>query len=80
MGICVSTDVIRKARISTIHYSKNIAFTDYTTCWMVMSELDLIDLSSRLDLSRTDFRDKGHAIRYHEVNRPLLSHRGNAGF
>jgi hypothetical protein len=65
MGICVSTDVIRKARISTIHYSKNIAFTDYTTCWMVMSELDLIDLSSRLDLSRTDFRDKGHAIRYH---------------
>jgi hypothetical protein len=65
MGICVSTDVIRKARISTIHYSKNIAFTDYTTCWMVMSELDLIDLSSRLDLSRTEFRDKGHAIRYH---------------
>src|SRR3984893_8815720 len=65
MGIWVSTDVIRKARISTIHYSKNIAFTDYTTCWMVMSELDQIDLSSRLDLSRTDFRDKGHAIRYH---------------
>jgi hypothetical protein len=65
MGICVSREVLRKARISAIHYSKNIAFTDYTTCFMVMSELDLIDLSSRLDLSRTDYRNKGHAIRYH---------------
>jgi hypothetical protein len=65
MGICVSREVLRKAPISAIHYSKNIAFTDYTTCFMVMSELDLIDLSSRLDLSRTDYRNKGHAIRYH---------------
>jgi hypothetical protein len=32
---------------------------------MVMSELDLIDLTTRLDLSRTDYRNKGHAIRYH---------------
>jgi hypothetical protein len=65
MGIYVSRDVLRKARISAIHYSKNIALTDYTTCFMVMSELDLIDLSSRLDLSRTDYRNKGHAVRYH---------------
>ena len=65
MGICVSRNVLRMARISAIHYSKNITFTDYTTCFMVMSELDLIDLSGRLDLSRTDYRNKGHAIRYH---------------
>jgi hypothetical protein len=65
MGIGVSTDVLRRARVSAIHYSKNIAFIDYTTCSMVMSELDLIDLNSRLDLSRTDYRNNGHAIRYH---------------
>jgi hypothetical protein len=42
MGISVSTGVLREARVSAIHYSKNVAFTDYTTCSMVMSELDLI--------------------------------------
>ena len=65
MGVGVSTDALRQARVSAIHYSKNIVFIDYTTCSMVMSELELIDLNSRLDLSHTDYRDNGHATRYH---------------
>jgi hypothetical protein len=65
MGIGTSTEVLRQARVSAIHYSKNIVFIDYTTCSMVMSELDLIDLNSRLDLSHTDYRNNGHAVRYH---------------
>jgi hypothetical protein len=65
MGIRVSKDALRQARVSAIHYSKNIAFTDYTTCSMVMSELNLIDLTSRLDVTQTDYRNKGHAVRYH---------------
>jgi len=32
---------------------------------MVMSELDRIDLTRRLDLSHTDYRNGGQAIRYH---------------
>jgi hypothetical protein len=65
LGIGASDDVLRQARVSAIHYSKNIAFIDYTSCSMVMSELDPIDLNSRLDLSHTDYRNNGHAIRYH---------------
>jgi hypothetical protein len=65
MGIRVRKDTLREVRVSAIHYSKNIAFTDYTTCSMVMSELGLIDLTKRLDLSHTDYRNEGHAIRYH---------------
>ena len=65
LGIAVDSDTLRGARVSAIHYSKNIAFTDYTTCSMVMSELELIDLDRRLDLSHTDYRNEGHAIRYH---------------
>jgi hypothetical protein len=64
-GIEAKSKVLRDARVSSIHFSKNIAFTDYTTCSMVMSELDLIDLTNRLDLSRTDYRNEGQAIRYH---------------
>ncbi len=64
-GIRVRIDTLRGANVSAIHFSKNIAFTDYTTCSMVMSELAVIDLDGRLDLSHTDYRNEGHAIRYH---------------
>jgi hypothetical protein len=65
VGVTVTEDTLRAAKVSAIHYSKNIAFTDYTNCSMVMSELDQIDLNQRLDLSHTDYRNEGHAIRYH---------------
>ena len=65
MGIMVEEDTLRGARVSTIHYSKNVAFTDFTTCSMVMMELERIDLDRRLDITRTDYRNEGHAIRYH---------------
>lgn len=54
-----------RAPISAIHYSKNIPLTDYSTCSMAISDLQRIDLTKRLDLSRTDYRNEGHAIRYH---------------
>jgi hypothetical protein len=65
LGVRVGIDTLRGAKVSAIHYSKNMAFIDYTTCSMVMSELERIDLDRRLDLSQTDYRNEGHAIRYH---------------
>jgi hypothetical protein len=65
LDVRVAADTLRAARVSAVHYGKNIAFTNYTTCSMVMRELALIDLGRRLDLSQTDYRDQGHAIRYH---------------
>lgn len=65
LGIRVSSDTLRGAGVSAIHYSKNMALTDHTSCSMVMGELNRIDLNRRLDLSRTDYRNEGHAIRYH---------------
>lgn len=64
-GIRVREEELRGARVSAIHYSKNMAFTDFTTCSMVIGELGLINLNGRLDLSHTDYRNEGHAIRYH---------------
>jgi hypothetical protein len=65
MGIHVLMDVLCSAPVSAIHYSKNIALTDFTTCSMVLNELARIDLTKRLDLSHTTYRNYGHAIRYH---------------
>jgi hypothetical protein len=64
-GVRVTGPILRAAHASAVHYGKNIAFTDFTSCSMVMHELDLIDLSGRFDLSQTDYRNEGHAIRYH---------------
>lgn len=65
MGVRVTKDILRKAQISAIHYSKNIPLADYSTCAMILGELGKINLTQRLDLSKTDFRNGGHAIRYH---------------
>lgn len=65
MGIRVHKDVLRKADVSAIHYSKNIPLTNYSTCAMVLAELRKINLNQRLDLSHTDYRNEGHAVRYH---------------
>lgn len=65
MGVRVRKDVLSKAEVSAIHYSKNIPLTDYSTCAMILGELGKINLTQRLDLSKTDFRNSGHAIRYH---------------
>jgi hypothetical protein len=65
MGIHLSSEAVRNGHVSAIHYSKNIAFTDYVNCSMAMRDLERIDLTKRLDLSRTDYRNEGHAIRYH---------------
>jgi len=65
MQIRVTEDTLRAARVSAIHYGKNIAFTDYTTCSMVIRELALADIGRHLDVSHTDYRNEGHAIRYH---------------
>lgn len=65
MGVRVIREELKYAKVSAIHYSKNIAFTDFTTCSMALGELGKINLNQRLDLSHTDYRNEGHAIRYH---------------
>ena len=65
MGVRVKKDVLRKVQVSAIHYSKNIPLADYSTCAMFLGELGKINLSQRLDLSKTDYRNGGHSIRYH---------------
>lgn len=65
MGVRVKKDILRHAQISAIHYSKNIPLTDYSSCAMILGELGKINLTGRLDLSKTDYRNTGHAIRYH---------------
>lgn len=64
-GVRVSSEAIRAAPVSAVHYGKNIPIMDFSSCSMVMAELAKIDLSKRIDVSSTDYRNDGHALRYH---------------
>jgi hypothetical protein len=65
MGIGVFSHQLENAKVAGIHYSKNFAFTDGTTASMILRELAKIDLTKRLDLNKTHFRNGGHALYYY---------------
>ena len=65
MGVVVVPALLRSASVSAIHYSKNIPLTDYSTPQPILTELAKANLSQRLDLNRTDFRNEGHAVKFH---------------
>jgi len=64
MGVVVMPAVLRDAPVSAIHYSKNILLTDYSTPQAILTELAKVNLSQRLDLNQTDFRNEGHAVKF----------------
>lgn len=65
MAIIIKDVDLIEAQVSSIHFSKNIALTDYSTCSMVIKELAKINLTARLDLDKTSFRNEGQVIHYH---------------
>jgi len=64
LGVKVSIDKLFKAQISTIHYSKNIILTDYSTPYEYLKELSKINANKNLDFNQTDFRNEGHSIKF----------------
>lgn len=72
MGVEVKREDLMGATVSAIHFSKNIAFTDYSTVSSVLRYLERIDLNGRLDLNKTDFRNKGAAVYYYSKAHSLV--------
>lgn len=65
MGIEISYDALIKAKISAIHYSKNILLKRDLPCNRLIQFLERADMTTRLDLSQTDFRNAGQMVKYH---------------
>ena len=72
MGVRVRKETLRNAQVSAIHYSKNMRLVDHTACTMILGELSKVNLNQRLDLCKTDYRNAGHAIRYHANSYELV--------
>ena len=64
MGVYILEKHLANAPVSSVHYSKNIALTDYTTPYTYLSQLNKLNINKRLDTNRTDFRNEGHSFKY----------------
>jgi len=64
MGVYILEQRLIDAPVSSVHYSKNIALTDYTTPYTYLKELTKLNINKRLDTNRTDFRNEGHSFKY----------------
>ena len=65
MGIETTYDNLLNAKISIIHYSKNILLDRSTPCFLLIQALEKLDMSTKLDLTQTDFRNGGQMVKYH---------------
>jgi len=72
MNVKVSIETLKKADVATIHYSKNFCFTDHTTASALISDISKVDLTRRLDLNKTDFRNEGKALYYYAKSHSLV--------
>ena len=72
MWVSVSVESLRQANVATIHYSKNFCFTDHTTASALISDISKVDLTRRLDLNKTDFRNEGKALYYYAQSHSLV--------
>lgn len=65
MNIWLFTKQIEETEVRAIHYSKNIVFTDYTSCSSILTYLSQADISKIYDVQKTDFRNGGHIFHIH---------------
>lgn len=64
MGVRVFELNLINAPISGIHFGKNIPLTDYTTPYGYLDLIRKSNISMRLDLNQTDFRNEGHSLKF----------------
>lgn len=56
---------LEKTSVTGIHFCKNIILPKHITCSMIISEIGKLNLTKRLDLNKTDYRNAGHAVKFH---------------
>ena len=65
MRIETTYEVLTNASVTAIHYSKNILLDRDMPCYLLIQTLQKLDMSAKLDLNQTDFRNGGQMAKYH---------------
>lgn len=72
MGVSISIHAIMTAKVLAIHYSKNIKLAKGYTSSLVIKELAKINLTQKLDLSKTQFKNEGHSLQYYAASHSFV--------
>lgn len=72
MGVYVTADALRRASVSALHVAKNIPLSSGYTASYVIKELSKVNLTRKLDLSQTDFRNEGKSLQYYAVSHSFV--------
>lgn len=65
MGVKVFRELLIRAPVSSVHYSKNIILTDGTTPHYIISKIKEANVSLALDVNQTDYRNEGYSYKWH---------------
>ncbi len=65
MGIATTENRLKLAKVTSIHYSKNILLDKNLSCYQILKQLSKVNLNKKIDISNTDYRNDGHAVRFH---------------
>lgn len=74
MGVWIFENFLREARVTAIHYSKNIVLTDYTTASSVITDLSKVDVSKRKNVAEKMFKNDGTALYLYTNTRSLIAY------
>lgn len=65
MGVWLFAWQLEEAEVRAVHYSKNLIFTDYTSCSSILQILRSADIKKTYDVQNTDFRNGGYVLHVH---------------
>lgn len=71
-GVYIMREDLESGNVSAFHASKNIELSGYTTATMVINDLAKVQLTRRMDLNKTDFRNGGHSLQYYSISHSLV--------
>ena len=72
MGVLIMSKEIMEASVSAFHPSKNIELTGGYTSGFVITELNKINASKRMDLNRDSFRNDGQSLQFYTNSHSLI--------
>lgn len=65
MGVKTTEQFLAQAAVASIHYAKNIVFTDGTIPYFYINKIKEANIKLSLDSNKTDYRNEGHVYKWH---------------
>ena len=72
MGVSVYEEDLKQSTVSVFHPSKNITLSAGYTATYIIKELSKVNLTKKLDLAKTGFRNEGKALQYYSNSHSVV--------